>query len=63
MPAATRTLTAAVFVTDPKTHETLLLQPGAQVSEPAIAEQITHPDAWAPGEPPRRSSATKAGAS
>ncbi|MER5223825.1 hypothetical protein [Streptomyces flaveus] len=52
MPAATRTLATAVFVTDPETHETLLLQPGSEVSDPAIAEQITHPDAWIP-EPPR----------
>ncbi|GGL03158.1 hypothetical protein [Streptomyces flaveus] len=53
MPAATRTLATAVFVTDPKTRETLLLQPGSEVSDPAITEQITHPDAWAP-EPPRQ---------
>lgn len=60
MPAAARTLAAAVFVTDPKTHETVLLHPGAEVSDPAIAAQITHPGAWAPGEPSRRSRATKA---
>ncbi|WP_328769401.1 hypothetical protein [Streptomyces sp. NBC_00286] len=58
MPAA-RTLATAVFVTDPKTHETLLLQPGSEVSDPAITEQITHPDAWAP-EPPRQSRRGKA---
>ncbi|MDH2389369.1 hypothetical protein QCN29_11305 [Streptomyces sp. HNM0663] len=56
--AAARTLAAAVFVTDPKTHQTLLLQPGAEVSDPAIAEQITHPDAWVP-EPPRPLRRTK----
>ncbi|MFI1563888.1 hypothetical protein ACH4ZX_12645 [Streptomyces sp. NPDC020490] len=50
MPAATRTLATAVFLADPKTHETLLLQPGAEVSDPAIAEQITHPDAWVPDQ-------------
>ncbi|GAA2656883.1 hypothetical protein [Streptomyces vastus] len=53
MPAA-RTLATAVFVTDPKTHETVLLQPGSEVGDPAIAEQITHPDAWVT-EPPRQS--------
>lgn len=58
MPAA-RALATAVFVTDPKTHETLLLQPGSEVSDPAVAEQITHPDVWAP-EPPRQPRRTKA---
>ncbi|MGC9540015.1 hypothetical protein [Streptomyces sp. UG1] len=58
MPTA-RTLATAVFVTDPKTHETLLLQGGEQVNDPAIADQITHPDAWA-SEPPRRSRSIKA---
>ncbi len=59
MPAAARTLASAVFVTDPTTHETLLLRPGAEVAEPAIAEQITHPAAWAPEAPrqPRRAKA------
>lgn len=61
MPAA-RTLATAVYVTDPKTRETLLLQPGTEVSDSAIAEQITHPDAWMP-EPPRRGRANKADAS
>ncbi|MFF2566732.1 hypothetical protein [Streptomyces sp. NPDC058084] len=61
MPAA-RTLTTAVFVTDPKTHETLLLRPGTEISDPAIADQITHPDAWVP-EPPRQPRRTKAEAS
>ncbi|MFF9403473.1 hypothetical protein [Streptomyces sp. NPDC014744] len=59
MPAASRTLATAVFITDPKTHETLLLPPGAEVSDPAIADQITHPEAWAP-EPPRPSRRIKA---
>ncbi|WP_438491814.1 hypothetical protein [Streptomyces asiaticus] len=58
--SATRTLATAVFVTDPKTHEMVLLQPGTEVSNPAIADQITHPDAWLP-EPPRRPRGTKAG--
>jgi hypothetical protein len=53
-----RILATAVFVTDPKTYETALLQPGAEVSDPSIAEQITHPDAWVP-EPPRPSRRTK----
>ncbi|WP_425245415.1 hypothetical protein [Streptomyces sp. NEAU-NA10] len=59
MPAAARSLAAAVFVTDPKTHQTLLLQPGTEVSDPALAEQITHPGAWAP-EAPRPSRRAKA---
>ncbi|MFF3060172.1 hypothetical protein [Streptomyces sp. NPDC057909] len=55
----TRTLATAVFVTDPITHETLLVQPGTQITDPAIAEQITHPDAWA-SEPPRHPRRAKA---
>ncbi|MEU1701184.1 hypothetical protein [Streptomyces pseudogriseolus] len=58
MPTA-RTLATAIFVTNPKTHETLLLQPGTEVNDTTIAEQITHPDAWAP-EPPRQSRRAKA---
>lgn len=57
-----RTVATAVFVTDPRTHETLLLRAGAEINDPAIVEQITHPDAWAP-EPPRRSHSTKTEAS
>jgi hypothetical protein len=57
--ARPRTLAAAVFVTDPETRESLLLTPGTAVTDPAVAEQITHPDAWAPDPPrqPRRSKA------
>ncbi|MEU3046198.1 hypothetical protein ABZ705_06620 [Streptomyces sp. NPDC006984] len=62
MPAAARTLATAVFITDPKTHETLLLQPGTEVTDAALADQITHPEAWAP-EPPRQPRRTKAEAS
>ncbi|MGI5401914.1 hypothetical protein ACQEVG_21215 [Streptomyces sp. CA-135486] len=58
MPVA-RTLAVAVFVIDPTTHETVLLQPGTQITDPAIAEQMTHPDVWAP-DPPRQSRRTKA---
>ncbi|MER6076974.1 hypothetical protein [Streptomyces sp. NPDC001833] len=59
MPVPGHTLASAVFVTDPRTHETVLLQPGEQVNDPAIAEQITHPDAWTP-EPNRQPRHTKA---
>ncbi|WP_435059409.1 hypothetical protein [Streptomyces sp. bgisy060] len=62
MPAASRTLATAVFVTDPKTHETVLLQPGTEVTDPALADQIAHPDAWAP-EPPRQPRRAKVEAS
>lgn len=58
MPAA-RTLATAVFVTDPRSHEILLLQPGTEITDRAVADQITHPDAWAP-EPPRQPRRTKA---
>ncbi|MFE6481507.1 hypothetical protein ACFVGN_00990 [Streptomyces sp. NPDC057757] len=58
MPAAC-TLAVAVFVIDPTTHTTLLLEPGTQITAPAIAEQITHPGAWTP-EPRRQSGRTKA---
>ncbi len=55
--ARPRTLATAVFVTDPESRESLLLTPGTTVTDPAVAEQITHPDAWAPDPPgqPRRS--------
>ena len=63
---AGRTLAATVFVTAPKTHETLLLTAGTEVTDPAIEDQITHPDAWAPEpahaadtQPPRSSRRTK----
>ncbi|WP_328436566.1 hypothetical protein OHA71_03785 [Streptomyces sp. NBC_00444] len=61
MPTA-RTLASAVFVTDPKTRETLLLQPGTEISDPVIAEQITHTAAWV-AEPPPPSRRTKANSS
>ncbi|MEW2300022.1 hypothetical protein AB0958_08575 [Streptomyces sp. NPDC006655] len=48
MPATTRTLATTVFVTDPTTHETLLLAAGTTVADPTVAEQITHPDVWEP---------------
>lgn len=47
-----RTLAETVFVTDPKTHGTLLLTAGTEVTDPAVAEQITHPDAWVPEPTP-----------
>ena len=62
MPTQPRALATAVFVIDPKTHQTLLLPPGAQVTDPAIEEQITHPDAWAP-EPARQPRCPKSEAS
>lgn len=61
MPAAIRILATAVFVTDPESHDTLLLQPGTEVSDPALTDQITHPDAWLP-EPPRRPRRAEGGA-
>lgn len=64
-----RTLAATVFVTDLKTHETLLLSAGTRLTDSAIAEQITNPDAWGsepypdPEPQPRRSARrTKAAA-
>ncbi|CAM5466801.1 hypothetical protein [Streptomyces aurantiogriseus] len=55
----TRILATAVFVSAPKTRETLLLEPGTEVSDPAIAAQITHPDAWL-SQTRRRSRITRA---
>ncbi len=48
-------LAAAVYVEDPVTRQRIILQPGDEPS-PALAELITHPDAWdtdipAPGDP------------
>ncbi|MFB7247754.1 hypothetical protein CW362_38765 [Streptomyces populi] len=48
MPPTTRTIATAAFITDPKTHETLLLAAGTTVADPTVAEQITHPDVWEP---------------
>ncbi|MBC9717845.1 hypothetical protein H9Y04_35470 [Streptomyces sp. TRM66268-LWL] len=54
-PTPPRCLAAAVFVIDPATQQPLLLAPGAEVSNPDIIKQITHPDAWQPEtSPPRR---------
>ncbi|MGC9543972.1 hypothetical protein [Streptomyces sp. UG1] len=65
--AATRTLAETVFVTDPKNHETLLLAAGTTVTDPVLAAQITHPEAWMPeaarvpeAQPPRAPRRTKA---
>lgn len=65
-----RTLATAVFVTAPKTHETLLLAAGTEVTDPEIEKQITHPDAWASEstsalvpQPSRAPHRTKAGTS
>jgi hypothetical protein len=60
--ARPRTLATAVFVTNPKSRESLLLVPGTTVTAPALADQITHPDAWLPDPPrqPRRSKAESA---
>lgn len=41
-----RRLAETVFVTDPATHDTVVLKAGTEVLDPALAEQITHPDAW-----------------
>ncbi|MET9970877.1 hypothetical protein ABZZ80_34445 [Streptomyces sp. NPDC006356] len=46
--AGARILAETVFVSDPKTHRTLLLEAGTTVDDPTVAEQITHPDAWEP---------------
>ncbi|MET8442721.1 hypothetical protein ABZV28_17640 [Streptomyces sp. NPDC004981] len=37
MPATPRTLATTVFITNPKTHQTLLLKPGTEVTDPALA--------------------------
>lgn len=61
-----RILAETVFATDPKTHQTLLLTAGTEVTDQGVAEQITHPDAWAPtpvktaeGKPSRPTRRTK----
>ncbi|MET8956997.1 hypothetical protein ACWEQN_38670 [Streptomyces sp. NPDC004129] len=44
-----RRLAAAVHVRDPRTNEWLILLPGEEPDED-LAEAITHPDAWEPGD-------------
>ncbi|MCH0562176.1 hypothetical protein [Streptomyces sp. MUM 2J] len=46
--AAARKLAETVFVNDPKANGTLVLTAGTEISDPAVIQQITHPDAWEP---------------
>ncbi|MFE7565437.1 hypothetical protein ACFU76_00495 [Streptomyces sp. NPDC057539] len=45
---AARRLAETVFVIDPKANGTLVLTAGTEISDPAVIQQITHPDAWEP---------------
>ena len=45
-------LQAAVFVTDPETHQTVELAPGTS-PEPRLAALVTNPSAWVDGKMPR----------
>ncbi|MFD9796786.1 hypothetical protein ACFWXK_38215 [Streptomyces sp. NPDC059070] len=47
-----RRLVECVFITDPDSQDVVILQPGTVVTDPRIAEQITHPVAWEDGPPP-----------
>lgn len=40
-------LAATVHVLDPVSREPLVMTAGAEVTDPVIAEQITHPACWA----------------
>ncbi|MDQ8706833.1 hypothetical protein RCO28_30830 [Streptomyces sp. LHD-70] len=61
-PGGGRRLAETVFVTDPTTHDTVVLKAGSEVQDPALAAQITHPDAWEPNfsapRSPRRTRST-----
>lgn len=44
-------LTASVYVTDPDTSQTVILDAGS-TPEPRLAALVTNPDAWEDGKPP-----------
>jgi hypothetical protein len=46
------TLSCAVHVLDPVERIPVVLLPGTEVANPAIAEQITNPRCWQEGAPP-----------
>lgn len=46
------TLAATVHALDPVDRVPLILTAGTEITDPAIAEQITNPDCWAGGKPP-----------
>ncbi|MEU9120096.1 hypothetical protein AB0C96_09580 [Streptomyces sp. NPDC048506] len=50
-------LVAAVHVVDPVERIPVVLLAGEQVTDPAIAEQITNPRCWEAGQPPSQESA------
>ena len=45
-------LAATVYVTDPDTHQTVILDPGT-CPEPRLAALVTNPAAWVDGKLPR----------
>ncbi|QLJ06732.1 hypothetical protein HZZ00_37500 (plasmid) [Streptomyces sp. NEAU-sy36] len=44
-------LAATVYVTDPDTHQTVVLEEGSE-PEPRLAALVTNPAAWEDGKPP-----------
>ncbi|MEZ7005676.1 hypothetical protein [Streptomyces sp. AD55] len=44
-------LAATVYVTDPDTHQRVMLEAGSE-PEPRLAALVTNPDAWEDGKPP-----------
>ncbi|WP_432008842.1 hypothetical protein [Streptomyces bacillaris] len=44
-------LSTAVHVIDPETRTAFVLGPGEEVTDPAIAQQITNPRCWKDGAP------------
>ncbi|MGI5526799.1 hypothetical protein ACQEVX_05030 [Streptomyces syringium] len=46
------TLAATVHALDPVDRVPLILTTGTQITDPAIAEQISNPDCWEGGTPP-----------
>ncbi|MFG2975931.1 hypothetical protein ACGFYY_23515 [Streptomyces sp. NPDC048331] len=51
-------LAATVHVLDPEERVPIVLTVGTEVTDPAIAEQITNPACWE-GEPPPRAKAPR----
>ncbi|MHA7956301.1 hypothetical protein ACX9I7_00895 [Streptomyces sp. L500] len=49
------TLAATVHALDPVDRVPLILIASTEITDPAIAEQITNPDCWEGGKPPEPS--------
>jgi hypothetical protein len=52
------TLAATVYVTDPDTRQTVVLEVGSE-PEPRLAALVTNPAAWEDGQPPTDAAESK----